>query len=248
MFQMSLEYHSRIEKNRTIVTMRPIPEPIPYTPAQPSPSCHLCVNSFQDNPTPASLVKPDRVSSTLHILMEHTPPLSRTVARIPTLSLAMRAHSPMFPLPRHRIDHRPRARSPHAPSLIVVSERVPGLSAMHLLVIPVIQLALNRPAPPPLLGNPTNPNPSSNLTIPAPPIRPRVRILQPKFLLLVVSRVISLVAYAGIPGFVRVQGAETAPIPPSSVCTAEGRRFVGTTGCALVAQRVPFVDDPALNA
>jgi hypothetical protein len=183
--------------------------------------------------------------------MEHAPPLSGTVTRIPALaqaalSLAMRAYSAVFPLTRHRVDHRPRARSPHAPSLIVVPERIPRLlsSAVHLLIIPTIQLLLNRATASPLLRNPTNSN--SELAVSAPTIGSRVRVLHPQFLLLVVSRLISLVAHTRIPRLVGVQSAETAPITPS--VRAEGSRLVCAAGRALVAQRVPFVGDPALDA
>jgi hypothetical protein len=185
----------------------------------------------------------------LHILMEHASPLSGTVTRIPALtqaalSLAMRAHSAMFPLARHRINHRPRARSPHAASLIVISKRVPRLCAVHFLVVTVIQLALNRATAPSLLRDPTNSN--ANLTVTTPAIGPRVRILHPKFLLLVVSRLISLVAHTSVPRLVRVQSAEPTPIPPS--VRAERSRLVCASCRALVAQRVPFVGDPALDS
>jgi hypothetical protein len=182
--------------------------------------------------------------------MEHASPLRGTVTRIPALaqtalSLTVRAHSAMFPLTRHRIDHRPRACSPHAASLIVVSKRIPRpSSAVNLLIIPAIQLALNRATAPSLLRNPTNSN--SNLAVSAPTIRSRVRVLHPKLLLLVVPRLIGLVAYTSVPGLVRVQSTKTAPITPS--VRAERSRLVCAAGRALVAQRIPFVGDPALDA
>jgi hypothetical protein len=243
-----------MNQNCAIVTMHPVP----YTPVQSSPArpiVSFACRSFDRQTTERRFARGSHqyliVVIPLHVLMEHASPLSRTVTRIPTLpqtalSLAMRTHSAMFPLARHSIDHRPRARSPHAPSLIVVPERIPRLlpSAMHLLIIPTIQLSLNRTTAPSLLRNPTNSN--STLSIAAPAIRSRVRVLQSQLLLLVVSRLIGLVAYTRIPRFIRVQSAEPAPIPPS--VRAEGGRLVCAAGRALVAQRVPFVGDPACDA
>jgi hypothetical protein len=245
-----------MNQNCAIVTMHPVP----YTPVQSSPArpiVSFACRSFDRQTTERRFARGSHqyliVVIPLHVLMEHASPLSRTVTRIPTLpqtalSLAMRTHSAMFPLARHSIDHRPRARSPHAPSLIVVPERIPRLlpSAMHLLIIPTIQLPLNRPTASPLLRDPPNTNTSSTLAVSAPAIRSRVRVLQSQFLLLVVSSLIGLVAYTRIPRFIRVQSAEPAPIPPS--VRAEGGRLVCAAGRALVAQRVPFVGDPACDA
>jgi hypothetical protein len=243
-----------MNQNRAIVTIAS--RTLHAISVQPVPSFHLGVDPLTDRQSnaisPVSLIniRPCRFHS-LHILMEHASPLSGTITRIPTLaqtalSLAMRTHSAVFPLARHGIDHRPRARSPHAPSLVIVAKRIPRLlsSAMNLLIVTTVQLPLNRATASPLLRNPTNSN--STLAVPAPTIRSRVRVLQSQLLLLVVTRLIGLVAYTRIPRLVRVQSAETAPIPPS--VRAEGSRLVCAAGRALVAQRVPFVGDPALNA
>lgn len=53
-------------------------------------------------------------------------------------------------------------------------------------------------------------------------------------------------AYASIPGLVRIQCAEAAPVSPP--VGAEGGRFVCTAGCALVAEGVDLVDEPALDS
>jgi len=115
---------------------------------------------------------------------------------------------------------------------------------VHFLVVPAIQLALNRATATSLLRNTTNTN--THLAVAASAVRTRVRVLQPKFLLLVVPRLIGLVAYASVPGLVGIQSAESTPIPPS--VRAERSRLVCAAGRALVAQGVPFVGDPTLDS
>jgi hypothetical protein len=161
-------------------------------------------------------------SATLHILPEHTPPFRRAVVLATrcaqtALSFAMRAHTSTLALTRRGINHGPRTRSPHAGSLVVVCERVPGLSSsMHLLVISVVKLSLNRPASSPLFWNSAN----ADFAVTTSTVWSRIGILQTQFLFFIVAAVVGFVAYARIPGLIRIQCAETAPV--SSPVGAEG--------------------------
>jgi len=129
----------------------------------------------------------------------------------------MRAHTSALALTRRGINHGPRTRSPHARGLMVVCERVPRLSSsMHLFVISVVKLPLNRPTSPPLFWNSAN----ADFAVSTSAVRSRVGVLQTQFLFFVVPAVVGFVAYAGIPGLVWVQCAEAASV--SSPVGAEG--------------------------
>jgi hypothetical protein len=70
--------------------------------------------------------------------------------------------------------------------------------------------------------------------------------MQTQFLFLVVSALVGFMSYASIPGLIRIQSAEAAPV--SSPVGAEGGGFVCAAGGALVAESVDLVGEPALDA
>jgi hypothetical protein len=113
---------------------------------------------------------------------------------------------------------------------------------MHLFIISAVKLPLDRPASSPLFRDATN----SDFAIATSAVGPRVGVVQAKLLFFVVSALVGFVAYTSIPGLVRIQCAEAAPV--SSPVGAEGGGFVCTAGCALVAESVDLVGEPALDS
>ena len=124
----------------------------------------------------------------------------------------MRAHTSTLSLTGRSINHGSRARGPKTHSLVVVREWVPGLSSsVHLFVIPAVKLSLNRPAASPLFRDPTN----SDFAVATSTVGSRVGIVQAELLLFVVSALVGFMSYTSIPGLIRIQCAEAAPVSPS---------------------------------
>jgi hypothetical protein len=113
---------------------------------------------------------------------------------------------------------------------------------MNLLVISAVKLSLNRPASSPLLWDSAN----ADFAVATSAVRSRVGIMQTQFLFLVVSALVGFMAYTSIPGLIRIQSAEAAPV--SSPVGTEGGGFVCAAGCALVAESIDLVGEPALDA
>lgn len=154
----------------------------------------------------------------------------------------MRADSSILPPSRRRINHRPRTRRPQTARFVIVSERIRRRSSVHFLIVPVIKLPLPRLTASSRLRDP----PNAHLPVPASTVRSRIGILQSQLLLLVVA-VVGFISHASVPRLVGVQSAESASIPSSSLGSV-GCRLVGSACCALVAQSVPFVENPALDS
>lgn len=154
----------------------------------------------------------------------------------------MRAHSPVFPPSRCRVDHGPRTRRPQTPRFVIVSERIRRRGSVHFLIVPVIQLPLSRLTASSRLRDASN----AHLPIPASTVRSRIGILQSQLLLLVVA-VVSFISHASVPRLVGIQSAKSASIPPPSLGSV-GCRLVGSACGALVAQSVPFVENPTLDS
>jgi hypothetical protein len=156
----------------------------------------------------------------------------------------VRARSSIFRAAWRCINHRPWARGPHASSLIVVSEGISRLlSAVNLFVVPAVEFPLNRPAPPSLFWDPAN----AYFAVASSAIGSRIGVLQTQFLLLVVAAgLIGFMSHTSVPRFIRIQRSKATPV--ASPAGAERCRLVSSASCALVAESVKFISEPALDS
>lgn len=153
---------------------------------------------------------------TSNILVEHTPPLRRTI-----IQASRRIQTTLPPLVRARrslLISRPGTDPAHTACLRRITERVQPLllllpCSMHFLIISVVDLSLPAPTSAPSRLYPCN----AHIAISSPTIRTVARVLQPKLLLLVAVAA-CFVAHAGIPGFVRVERSEASSVVPRAAC------------------------------
>jgi hypothetical protein len=117
------------------------------------------------------------------------------------------------------------------------------LSAVNLFVVPIVEFSLDRATPSSLFRDPTN----AYFAVASSAIRSRIGVLQTQFLLLVVAAsLVGFMSHTSVPRFIRVQSSKATPV--ASPAGAERCRLVSTAGCALIAESVEFVGEPALDS